>query len=87
MLDQFIFMRPIFGWSNHKVPLDNFFLCGSGVHGGGGVSGAVGRNVIKALKQKTSHVHHVTCLFKGDGNHIVLGMKYAYYGGDEKEPS
>jgi phytoene dehydrogenase-like protein len=50
MLDQFIFMRPIPGWSNHKTPIDNLFLCGSGVHGGGGVGGAAGRNVVKVLK-------------------------------------
>jgi phytoene dehydrogenase-like protein len=50
MLDQFLFMRPIPGWSNHKTPIDNLYLCGSGVHGGGGVSGASGRNVIKVLK-------------------------------------
>lgn len=50
MLDQFMFMRPIPGWSNHKTPLDNLYLCGSGVHGGGGISGAAGRNVVKVLK-------------------------------------
>ena len=50
MLDQFLFMRPIPGWSNHKTPIDNLYLCGSGVHGGGGVSGASGRNVVKILK-------------------------------------
>ena len=50
MLDQFLFMRPIPGWSNHKTPIDNLYLCGSGVHGGGGVSGAAGRNVEKVLK-------------------------------------
>jgi len=50
MLDQFMFMRPIPGWSNHKTPIDNLYLCGSGVHGGGGISGAAGRNVIKMLK-------------------------------------
>jgi phytoene dehydrogenase-like protein len=50
MLDQFLFMRPIPGWSNHKTPIDNLYLCGSGVHGGGGVSGAAGRNVVRALK-------------------------------------
>jgi phytoene dehydrogenase-like protein len=49
MLDQFLFMRPIPGWSNHKTPIDNLYLCGSGVHGGGGVSGAAGRNVVKVL--------------------------------------
>jgi len=50
MLDQFMFMRPIPGWSKHETPLDNLYLCGSGVHGGGGVSGAAGRNVVKVLK-------------------------------------
>ena len=50
MLDQFMFMRPIPGWSNHRTPIDNLYLCGSGVHGGGGVSGASGRNVVKMLK-------------------------------------
>lgn len=50
MLDQFLFMRPIPGWSNHKTPIDNLYLCGRGVHGGGGVSGAAGRNVVKVLK-------------------------------------
>lgn len=49
MLDQFLFMRPMPGWSNHKTPIDNLYLCGSGVHGGGGVSGAAGRNVVKVL--------------------------------------
>lgn len=49
MLDQFLFMRPLPGWSNHKTPIDNLYLCGSGVHGGGGVSGAAGRNIVKIL--------------------------------------
>ena len=50
MLDQFLFMRPIPGYSNHKTPIDHLYLCGSGVHGGGGVSGVSGRNVVKVLK-------------------------------------
>ena len=50
MLDQFLFMRPIPGWSNHKTPIEGLYLCGSGVHGGGGVSGVPGRNVVKTLK-------------------------------------
>jgi phytoene dehydrogenase-like protein len=49
MLDQFLFMRPIPGYSNHKTPIDNLYLCGSGVHGGGGVSGVSGRNVVKVI--------------------------------------
>jgi phytoene dehydrogenase-like protein len=49
MLDQFLFMRPLPGWSDHKTPIDGLYLCGSGVHGGGGVSGASGRNVTKVI--------------------------------------
>jgi len=51
MLDQFLFMRPIPGWSNHKTPIDGLYLCGSGVHAGGGVSGASGRNAARVTKK------------------------------------
>jgi phytoene dehydrogenase-like protein len=49
MLDQFLFMRPLPGWSNHRTPLDHLYLGGSGVHAGGGVSGAAGRNAAKVV--------------------------------------
>jgi len=52
MLDQFLFMRPIPGWSNHKTPIDNLYLCGSGVHGGGGVSGVSGRNAARIVLKR-----------------------------------
>ncbi len=51
MLDQFLFMRPLPGWSNHKTPIDNLYLGGSGVHGGGGVSGTAGRNAARVLRR------------------------------------
>ncbi len=51
MLDQFLFMRPTPGWSNHKTPIDGLYLCGSGVHGGGGVSGASGRNAANLIQR------------------------------------
>jgi phytoene dehydrogenase-like protein len=49
-LDQFFFMRPIPGYANQKTPIAGLYLCGSGVHGGGGVSGIPGRNAAKAVK-------------------------------------
>ena len=56
MLDQQLFMRPIPGWSNHKTPLDGLYLCGSGVHAGGGVSGASGRNAaVVILRDKARY--------------------------------
>jgi phytoene dehydrogenase-like protein len=47
ILDQIFFMRPLPGWSNHRTPVEGFYLCGGGVHGGGGISGASGRNAAK----------------------------------------
>jgi len=49
ILDQALFMRPMPGWSDHRTPVDGLFLGGSGVHGGGGVSGAAGRNAARAV--------------------------------------
>ncbi len=49
LLDQMLFMRPMPGWSTHKTPIDNLYLCGAGVHGGGGISGAAGRNAAAAV--------------------------------------
>jgi phytoene dehydrogenase-like protein len=49
ILDQLLFMRPMPGWSDHRTPIDGLFLCGSGVHGGGGVSGASGRNAARVV--------------------------------------
>ncbi len=52
MLDQFLFMRPIPGWANHKTPIHGLYLCGSGVYAGGGISGASGRNAAKKVLQE-----------------------------------
>jgi phytoene dehydrogenase-like protein len=49
ILDQLFFMRPLPGWSDHRTPVDGLYLCGSGVHGGGGISGASGRNAARAV--------------------------------------
>jgi len=43
-LDQALFLRPLPGWCRHRTPIDGLYLCGSGTHGGGGVSGLAGRN-------------------------------------------
>ena len=43
-LHQLFSMRPIPGWADYRTPLRGLFLCGSGNHPGGGVTGAPGRN-------------------------------------------
>ncbi len=49
MLDQILFMRPIPGWHQYRTPIDNLYLCGSGVHPGGGISGLCGRNAARQV--------------------------------------
>jgi phytoene dehydrogenase-like protein len=49
MMDQFFFLRPLPAWSNHRTPVHGLYLCGSGVHGGGGISGASGRNAARQV--------------------------------------
>lgn len=41
-LDQIFFMRPVPGWARYHTPMENLFLCGSGTHPGGGISGLPG---------------------------------------------
>ena len=42
-LQQLFFLRPVPGWASYRTPIRNLYLCGSGTHPGGGVSGAPGR--------------------------------------------
>jgi phytoene dehydrogenase-like protein len=41
-IEQLFFMRPVPGWSNYATPVPGLYLCGAGVHPGGGVTGAPG---------------------------------------------
>lgn len=43
-LDQLFVLRPVPGWSQYRTPVEGLYLCGSGAHPGGGVTGAPGYN-------------------------------------------
>ena len=55
-LDQIFFMRPVPGWSRYHTPIENLYLCGSGVHPGGGVTGLPGyyaaREILKSRSRQ-----------------------------------
>ena len=51
-LDQLYSLRPIPGFANYRMPVDNLYLCGSGAHPGGGVSGLPGHNAAKVILQE-----------------------------------
>ena len=48
-LDQFMFVRPVAGAGQYRLPIDGLYLCGAGAHPGGGVSGAAGRNAAREI--------------------------------------
>ncbi len=48
-LDQIFFMRPVPGWARYHTPIKNLFLCGSGTHPGGGVTGLPGYYAAKEI--------------------------------------
>lgn len=48
-LDQLFTMRPILGWAQYTTPIDRLFLCGSGTHPGGGITGASGQNAAREI--------------------------------------
>ena len=48
-LEQLFASRPMLGYANYKTPLKGLYLCGSGAHPGGGVTGAPGHNAARAI--------------------------------------
>ncbi|MBI4491386.1 MAG: NAD(P)/FAD-dependent oxidoreductase [Chloroflexi bacterium] len=48
-LDQLFFLRPAAGWARYATPIRNLYLCGSGTHPGGGVTGAPGHNAAREI--------------------------------------
>jgi phytoene dehydrogenase-like protein len=48
-LDQLFSNRPMLGHADYRMPLDALYLCGSGAHPGGGVTGAPGHNAALAI--------------------------------------
>ncbi|MDP8993986.1 MAG: NAD(P)/FAD-dependent oxidoreductase [Pseudomonadota bacterium] len=48
-LDQLFSARPMLGHADYRMPLPGLYLCGSGAHPGGGVTGAPGHNAARAI--------------------------------------
>ncbi|MCP3958093.1 MAG: NAD(P)/FAD-dependent oxidoreductase [bacterium] len=48
-LDQFLYLRPMPRWAGYQMPIEGLYLCGSGTHGGGGLTGLAGRNAARRV--------------------------------------
>jgi phytoene dehydrogenase-like protein len=47
--DQLFSARPMLGYADYRMPVPGLYLCGSGAHPGGGVTGAPGHNAARAV--------------------------------------
>jgi phytoene dehydrogenase-like protein len=48
-LDQLFAARPVLGHANYRMPVRGLYLCGSGAHPGGGVTGIPGHNAAREI--------------------------------------
>jgi phytoene dehydrogenase-like protein len=48
-LDQLFSARPVLGHGDYRTPVRGLYMCGSGTHPGGGVTGAPGRNAAREI--------------------------------------
>jgi phytoene dehydrogenase-like protein len=48
-LDQLFSARPVLGHADYRMPIPKLYLCGSGAHPGGGVTGLPGRNAAQEI--------------------------------------
>ncbi len=48
-LDSFFAWRPLLGHGRYRIGLENLYLCGSGAHPGGGITGAPGANAAREI--------------------------------------
>lgn len=53
-LDQQFVLRPVPGWGRYRTPIPGLYLCGSGSHPGGGITGAPGYNGARAVLEDWS---------------------------------
>lgn len=55
-LDQVYSLRPVAGYADYRMPVRNLYLCGSGAHPGGGVSGYPGHNAAREILADTKRL-------------------------------
>lgn len=48
-LDQLFALRPVAGYADYRTPVPGVYLCGSGAHPGGGVTGVPGRSAAREI--------------------------------------
>jgi len=64
-LDQLWVARPVLGNASYRGPLRGLYMCGSGTHPGGGVSGMPGHNAAREILRDHSLTHRLRLAIRG----------------------
>ena len=54
-LDQFFAWRPLLRFARYRMPIEGLYLCGSGAHPGGGITGGPGENAAREILADLKH--------------------------------
>jgi phytoene dehydrogenase-like protein len=65
-LDQLWAARPMLGHGDYRSPVKGLYMCGSGTHPGGGVSGMPGHNAAREILRDASRVQAWKLALKGE---------------------
>jgi len=57
-LNQLFSARPVLGHGDYRMPVANLYLCGSGAHPGGGVTGVPGHNAAREILRARRRWNH-----------------------------
>ena len=65
-LDQLWAARPVLGNGDYRSPVKGLYLCGSGTHPGGGVTGMPGHNAAREILRDASRVTAIRLALRGE---------------------
>jgi phytoene dehydrogenase-like protein len=74
-LDQMWAARPLLGYGDYRTPVRGLYLCGSGAHPGGGVSGLPGHNAARRILQDCSGLRRFGARMRGKDEWQINGTK------------
>ena len=70
---QLFHMRPAPGWADFRTPIHGLYQAGSATHGGGGVTGIPGLNVVQAIREDDRLRRHQAVDIGPDRGRDVVG--------------
>ena len=65
-LDQLWAARPMLGHGDYRSPIEGLYMCGSGTHPGGGVTGMPGHNAAREILRDANRLTAIRLMLRGE---------------------